>query len=344
MALSATCCRRGLRNPVQRLLSAWRIFGVHLPALSSTLWETTDDGSMSEHDHSHSHGSTDTPSQRRRLLLALGLTWAFAVVEALAGWRGGSLALLADAGHMVTDGAALGLALLASWIAARPPSARHSYDMGRVELLAALINALAMLVVVFGIGTEAWSRFQTPRAIDGALVSAVAVVGLLVNLGVAWMLSRGQENINVRGAFLHVLGDVLGSVAAIAAGVVVWATGWTPIDPLLSILIGGLVLASSLRLLRDALHGLLDGVPYAISLPELGHELATVPGVVEVHDLHVWSLSGERLALSAHVRVKDLADWPAMLDGLRHEAEEHGIHHATFQPEAVPWVPLTRLD
>ncbi len=299
---------------------------------------------MSEHDHSHghSHGGTDTPAQRRRLLIALGLTWAFAVVEAIAGWRGGSLALLADAGHMVTDGAALGLALLAAWIAARPPSARHSYGMGRVELLAALINALAMLAVVFGIGMEAWSRFQSPHAIQGALVSAVAVIGLGVNLFVAWMLSHGQQNINVRGAFLHVLGDVLGSVAAIAAGIVVWATGWTPIDPLLSLLIGGLVLASSLRLLRDALHGLLDGVPFALSLPEIGRDLAAVPGVLEVHDLHVWALSGERLALSAHVRIKDMNDWPSVLDGLLRETGEHGIGHVTFQPEAVPWQPLRR--
>jgi len=300
---------------------------------------------MSAHDHAgHSHGSTDTPEQRRRLLIALGLTWAFAVVEAVAGLQGGSLALLADAGHMVTDGAALGLALLASWIAARPPSARHSYGMGRVELLAALINALSMLAVVFGIGMEAWSRFQSPQPIQGALVSAVALVGLGVNLFVAWMLSHGQQNINVRGAFLHVLGDVLGSVAAIAAGIVVWATGWTPIDPLLSILIGGLVLASSLRLLRDALHGLLDGVPFFLSLPEIGQELAAVPGVLEVHDLHVWALSGERLALSAHVRIKDLNEWPAVLAGLRHEAEEHGIGHATFQPETVPWAPLQRVE
>jgi cobalt-zinc-cadmium efflux system protein len=301
---------------------------------------------MSEHDHSHghSHGGTDTPAQRRRLLIALGLTWAFAVVEAIAGWRGGSLALLADAGHMVTDGAALGLALLAAWIAARPPSARHSYGMGRVELLAALINALAMLAVVFGIGMEAWSRFQSPHAIQGGLVSVVAVIGLGVNLFVAWMLSHGQQNINVRGAFLHVLGDVLGSVAAIAAGIVVWATGWTPIDPLLSLLIGGLVLASSLRLLRDALHGLLDGVPFALSLPEIGRDLAAVPGVLEVHDLHVWALSGERLALSAHVRIKDMNDWPSVLDGLLRETGEHGIGHVTFQPEAVPWVPLIRAE
>jgi cobalt-zinc-cadmium efflux system protein len=295
-----------------------------------------------QHHHAHHHGGGNDPAQRQRLLLAVALTWAYALVEAIAGWRGGSLALLADAGHMVTDGAALALALLASLIAARPPSARHSFGLGRVELLAALVNALAMLAVVAGIGMEAWSRFQSPRAVDGVLVGVVAVIGLAVNLLVAWKLSHGQDNMNVRGAFLHVMGDVLGSVAAIVAGIVVWATGWTPIDPLLSLLIGGLVLAASLRLLRDAVHGLLDGVPFAVSLPELGRDLAAVPGVIEVHDLHVWSLSGERLALSAHVRLKDLADWPAVLHGLRHKAEDHGIGHATFQPEAAHWQPLTR--
>jgi cobalt-zinc-cadmium efflux system protein len=300
---------------------------------------------MTAHSHAdrHHHHGVASEGQTGRLLAALGLTWGYAVVEAVAGWHGGSLALLADAGHMVTDGAALGLALLAAWIAARPPSARHTYGMGRSELLAALINALAMLAVVFGIGMEAWSRFQTPRPVDGVMVSLVAVVGLLVNLGVAWKLSHGQENLNVRGAFLHVLGDILGSVAAIAAGIVVWLTGWTPIDPLLSILIGGLVLAASLHLLRDALHGLMDGVPFHLDLADFGRELAAVPGVIEVHDLHVWSLSGARLALTAHVRIKVLADWPTILTGLRHEAEEHGIAHATFQPETVPWAPLPRM-
>lgn len=297
-----------------------------------------------DHDHSHHHGSAQTPDQRRRLLIALLLTWGYALVEALAGWQGGSLALLADAGHMVTDGAALGLALLAAWLAARPASLRHTYGFGRAELFAALINALAMLAVVAGIGIEAWDRFNTPRAVDGPLVSAVAVVGLMVNLLVAWMLSHGQENLNTRGAFLHVLGDALGSVAAIVAGIVIWTTGWTPIDPLLSILIGALVLTASLRLLRDALHGLMDGVPFAIDLEHLGKELAAVPGVLEVHDLHVWALSGARLALTAHVRVKDMADWPAILHRLQHEAATHGIDHATFQPEPISWAPLVRQN
>lgn len=296
------------------------------------------------HDHAHPHGGADSPGQRRRLLIALLLTWGFALVEAIAGWRGGSLALLADAGHMVTDGAALGLALLAAWLAVRPASMRHSYGFGRAELIAALINALAMLAVVAGIGFEAWKRFQAPRVIDGGIITLVAGIGLGINLFVAWLLSHGQQNLNVRGAFLHVLGDVLGSVAAIAAGIVVWLTGWTPIDPLLSFLIGGLVLAASLRLLRDALHGLMDGVPFAIDLDHLGKELAAVPGVDEVHDLHVWSLSGERLALTAHVRVDNLADWPAILAALQRKAEEHGIGHPTFQPETIPWAPLVRQE
>jgi cobalt-zinc-cadmium efflux system protein len=295
------------------------------------------------HQHRDTPVSSDSKAQTR-LLTALGLTWGYAVVEAFAGWKGGSLALLADAGHMVTDGAALGLALLAAWIAARPPSARHSYGMGRVELMAALINALAMLTIVFGIGWQAWERFSSPRAMDGALVSVVALVGLLVNIGVAWKLSHGRENLNVRGAFLHVLGDILGSVAAITAGVVVWLTGWTPIDPLLSLLIAGLVLSASLRLLRDAVHGLMDGVPFNLDLEHLGRELATVPGVKDIHDLHVWALSGERLALSAHVRVDSLADWPTLLPALLHMAQDHGIGHATFQPETVPQAPLLRRE
>lgn len=299
---------------------------------------------MELHAHVHSHGLDvrDMPAQRRRLAIALGLTWAFSIIEALAGWQGGSLALLADAGHMVTDGAALGLALLAAWIAARPPSTRHSYGLGRIELLAALLNALAMLAVVAGIIGEAWSRFQLPRQVDGGMVSVVATLGLFVNLGVAWMLSHGQENLNVRGAFLHVLGDVLGSVAAIVAGVVVWLTGWTPIDPLLSLLIGGLVLAASLRLLREALHGLMDGVPFSIDLDALGRRLAAVPGVLEVHDLHIWSISGTRRALTAHVRIDRLEDWPAILAALGAKAREAGIDHTTFQPETVPWVPMQR--
>lgn len=291
---------------------------------------------MSAHDHDHesAHGHAHSAAGKT-LLLALMLTLGFSVIELFAGWRSGSLALLADAGHMVTDGVALGISALAAWLAARPPSRRHTYGLGRAEVLAALVNALSMLAVVFLIATEAWQRLQNPGSIDGATVSIVAVLGLLINLLVAWILSRGERNLNVRAALLHVMGDALGSVAAIVAGAVIWFTGWTPIDPLLSILIGGLILASSVRLLREALHATLDGVPFAMDIEQVGLSLAKVDGVSEVHDLHVWPIAAERLAISAHVRVENLAAWPRILADLTAVAGDLGIRHVTFQPESV---------
>jgi len=282
------------------------------------------------HEHSHHHSAAG-----KALGIALILTLGFSVVELIAGWRAGSLALMADAGHMVTDGAALGFSVFAAWLASLPPSRRHTYGLGKAELLAALINALSMLVVVFFIGWEAWQRLQSPGLIDGATVGVVALIGLVINLAVAWILSRGEQNLNVRAALLHVMGDALGSVAAIVAGGVIYFTGWAPIDPLLSLLIGGLILSSSVRLLKEALHGTLDGVPAHIDLDDLGRRLAGVPGVREVHDLHVWPIGAERLALSAHVRLENLAGWPQILDALSEIAEHQGIEHVTFQPESI---------
>lgn len=281
-----------------------------------------------QHDH-HGHSAVG-----RTLLLALALTLGFSVVELIAGWHTGSLALLADAGHMVTDGAALGISALAAWLARRPPSRRHTYGLGRAELLAALTNSVSMLIVVFFIASEAWQRLQAPNNIDGGTVSLVAVIGLTINLLVAWILSRGERNLNIRAALLHVMGDILGSIAAIVAGVVIWLTDWTPIDPLLSILIGGLILASSVRLLRETLHATLDGVPFSMNIEDIGNALAKVPGIREVHDLHVWPIAAERIALTAHVRIDDFSSWPETLQRLRHEAGELGIEHTTFQPEA----------
>lgn len=279
------------------------------------------------HGHSHPHGATG-----RTLAMALALTLAFALVELVAGWRSGSLALLADAGHMVTDGASLGLSAFAAWLATRPPSLRHSYGFGKAELLAALVNAVAMLAVVAGIAVEAWSRLRAPGPVDGATVGVVALLGLGINLLIAWMLSRGQPSLNVRAALLHVMGDVLGSVAALLAGAIVWLTGWTPIDPILSIFMGGLILASSIRLLQEALHGAMDAVPAHIDLADLGGRLAAAPGVREVHDLHVWAISAQQPALSAHVRVDNLQNWPQTLAALVAVAHAAGIDHVAFQP------------
>jgi len=245
---------------------------------------------------------------------------------------------------MATDGAALGLAALAAWAARRPASAKHSFGLGRAEMFAALANSLVMLVVVVLLAVEAFARFEHPVPVRGGAVSAVAAAGLAINLLVARLLSGGAHNMNTRGALLHVLGDILGSVAALASGLVIAVTGWTPIDPLLSLFIAVLLVASSLRLLRDAVHALMEGVPPELSLPEVGTAMAAVPGVVSVHDLHIWMLSGERVSLSAHVVVEDLARWEDTLRELQHlAAERFRIDHVTLQPEPQRRV-LRRVD
>jgi len=288
-------------------------------------------GSHHAHDHHHHHAPEGS---HRRLLAVLALTLSFAAVEAVAGWWTGSLALLGDAGHMVTDSLALGLAAGASLLALRGPSHRHSYGLGRVEVLAALGNALLMIGLVALISAEAVQRLGDPRPVHGAGVMVVAFLGLLVNLAAAWLLMGGRHNLNVRAALLHVIGDLLGSVAALISGAVILATGWTTIDPLLSLLIVALILASAVRVLLDALHALMEGVPPHLNLEDIGYALAEEAGVVSVHDLHIWSISSTRVALSAHVVVDSLAGWRELLERLRARLDhDFGIDHVTLQPE-----------
>lgn len=285
------------------------------------------------HNHEHEHARV---TSSRALTAALVLTLGFAGIEAVVGWWAGSLALLADAGHMVTDSASLALAALAAWFARRGPTARHSYGFGRVEILAAGFNASFMLAVIVALSIAAVGRLQAPRPVDGGAVAITALLGLLVNIVVMGMLARGERTLNVRGALLHVLGDLLGSVAALLAGAVILATGWTPIDPLLSLVIAALIVYSSMRLLREALHALMEGVPLHLSLEEIGQALAATPGVRSVHDLHVWTLSANTVALSAHLVVDDLAHW----EGVRAAAttvlhDRFAIEHLTLQPEPL---------
>lgn len=285
------------------------------------------------HDHPHDHSQARAG---RALGLSLLATLGFAGVEALAGWWAGSLALLGDAGHMVSDAAALGLAALAARFAQRPPSPRHSYGLGRIEVLAALVNGLFMLAVVAGIVSAAIQRLQAPQEVHGGLVSVVAAAGLILNIGIALILSREEQTLNTRGALLHVIGDLLGSVAALLAGAVILLTGWTPIDPILSLAICLLILFSSLRLLREALHVIMEGVPRHLSLDEVGRSMATVARVRSVHDLHIWTLSSGRVALSAHVVIDDLDHWEALLHALNEVLRSRfAIDHTTLQPEAV---------
>ena len=274
------------------------------------------------------------PGNGRKLMLATAITLSFAGVEAAAGWWSGSLALISDAGHMVTDSAALLIAALAGWIARRGPSPKHSYGFGRAQLVAALVNGLFMLAVVTAIIVQAVSRFTNPITVHGEAVTVVASLGLLLNIFVARMLSHGGRDLNMRAALLHVMGDLLGSLAALLSGVIIWATGWFAVDPALSLIIALLIAYSSLKLVREAFHGLMEGVPLHLSLEEIGVAMAKVEGIVSVHDLHIWSLTAERAALSAHVAVEPLDNWPATLDRLRSLlTQRYGIEHVTLQPE-----------
>jgi cobalt-zinc-cadmium efflux system protein len=288
------------------------------------------------HDHDHHHPA----AQGNALRAAAALTIAFAIVEALGGWWTGSLALLSDAGHMLTDGAALGLGAIAAWMARRPPSERHSYGLGRAEIVAALVNAGAMLVIVLGLGYEAIVRLGDPTAVLGAPAALIASVGLVLNL---WVMRRLHgHDMNTRAARLHVIGDALGSVAALASGTLVALTGWTRADPLASLAICVLIAASSWRLLRESLHALMEGVPHGLSVETIGSEMARVDGVLSVHDLHVWMLSGSRTALSAHVIVRNMGQWERTLVELQRRLHERfGIDHVTLQPESMTR-PLVR--
>lgn len=292
---------------------------------------------MGAHHHDHGH-----QPPRHTLLWALGLTLGFAFVEAVSGWLSNSLALLGDAGHMFTDASALALAAFAAWLAKRPPSHRHSYGLVRAEIVAALINGLAMIVIIVAITVTAIQRLLEPHDVSGGVVMVVAFIGLLINLAVAWILHSGEQTLNTRAALLHVLGDLLGSVAALVSGVVIYFTGWDTIDPLLSLLICALILVSSLRLLREALHVIMEGVPFELDLPEVGKSMAAVDGVESVHDLRIWSVSSGNTALSAHVVIGDGRHWPELLHRLQDLLHDrYGIHHATLQPEFSEY-PLQR--
>lgn len=289
-------------------------------------------GGSHTHDHAGDARAAGTP-----LRAALALTLAFALVEAIAGWRAGSLALIGDAGHMVSDAAALGLAAFAQWLARRPPSARHSYGLARAEIVAAFVNGIVMLLVVAGIALEAVTRLRTPVPVAGGAVALVAVLGLGINLAVLAMLRNSHRDLNTRGAMLHVVGDALGSVAALVAGITIYFTGWSPIDALASLAICALILYSTVQLLREALHVLMEGVPVSIDLTAVGRGMAAVADVQSVHDLHIWTLASGRLALSAHIVVADLNRWQALLAAQRRLlAERYDIDHVTLQPELAP--------
>ncbi len=311
------------------------------------------------HDHSHGHGHSHAPAvtrnNERKVLLAFALTFSFMIAELVGGLLSGSLALIADAGHMLTDAAALALAYAAFRFGRRAADSRRTFGYLRLEVVAGLVNAITLFVIVLWIAWEAVERLTNPQPVLAGPMLLVAVLGLIVNLVALRILTSGDtDHINVKGAALHVMGDLLGSVGAIAAAVIIFLTGWTPIDPILSVLVSLLILRSAWALLRNSLHILLEGAPDGVTADAIrDHLLKTVPKLANVSHIHVWSITSGQVLATLHVRPAPDADprivAQAAEAALRNRFE---IGHATVAidwPEApacacVLGAPLTADD
>jgi cobalt-zinc-cadmium efflux system protein len=285
-------------------------------------------------DHNHDHGRG---ADRRALAITFVLTAVFTVAEVVGGLVTGSLALLADAGHMLSDALSLGVALFAVWLAGRPSTPNRSFGYKRAEILAALFNGATLVAISVWIFIEVYHRFREPPEILGGWMLVVAAVGLVVNVAGAAILSRsGGESLNLQGALRHVVADILGSIGAIAAALVILTTGWYYADPIISALIGLLVLGSSWKLLRDSTNVLLEGTPRGIDADEVGRSMAASEGVQEVHDLHIWTITSGFPALAAHVLVgRDENCHARRRDIEELLAREYGIEHTTLQVDHI---------
>ncbi len=288
---------------------------------------------MSDSHAGHSHGGKGTSAKRLALVLALSAAYMFA--EFIGGLLSNSLALLADAGHMLSDVGALALALFALWIAQRPPNSRRTYGYARTEILAALVNGATLVGISLYIFVEAFGRLRAPPPVQGAVVVGIAAGGLLINLIALWLLNASKsESLNVRGAWLHVLTDALGSVGAILGGLAVWQFGWAWADPAISILIGLLVIYSSWALLRDSVSVLMEGAPRDVDVDAVRDALTQCPGVTSVHDLHVWTIASGMHSLSAHIMLTGTEPHEEILRRLEHTLHtQFAIRHTTLQLE-----------
>jgi cobalt-zinc-cadmium efflux system protein len=283
------------------------------------------------------HRAPGRGESARRLTWVLGLTAVVMLAEAAGGLAAHSLALLADAGHMLADVAAIGLALFAARMARRPATPERTFGYLRMEILAALGNGAVLFAIVVGIAIEAVSRLRRPEAVNAPVLLAIAVLGLAANVVAARILHHGHDHsLNQRAAFLHVVGDLLGSLAALVAGGIILATGWTPADPILSIAISLLVLVSAWRLVRESVDVLLEAAPAHIPLALVHDRLTSVPGVSSVHDLHVWTVTSGVVAMSGHLVVRDPADNQRVLQQVQARMGEFGIRHVTVQVEREP--------
>lgn len=283
---------------------------------------------MHDHPHEHDHST-------RNLWLVFILSGLYLIAEILGGIWTGSLALLADAGHMTIDTAAIGLGLFARWVAHKPPSAQKTFGYHRAEVLAALLNGALLSGISLWILWEAWSRFNEPTEVKGLGLIVIAAGGLVVNLiGMKLLHAHSHGNLNMRGVWLHLLSDALGSAAAIIAGVGVWQFGWLWIDPVASIFLAVLVFYGAWRLVGESVHVLLEGVPKGMDLVQIRRAMQTVSGVIEVCDLHIWTVKSGVYALSAHVVVQELGDGSRILREMNRILDaEFDIRHSTLQLE-----------
>ena len=295
------------------------------------------------HDHGHQHtsggphGARSPEAESRTLRWVLAITAGFMVAEVVGGLVSGSLALLADAGHMLTDVAALALSLTALMWARRPATPERTYGSVRLEILAALANGATLLMIVAWVAWEAVARLRDPGSIDAPIMIGVAVVGLLVNaVGLRLLHGHHHGSLNARGAYLHVLGDLLGSVGAVIAGLVVAFTGWQAADPVASLVIALLILVSAARLVREATDVLLEAVPRHVDAEELLAELREIEGLDDVHDLHIWTLTSGFVALTGHGVLEDPSRHAEILEAVRATSGSRGITHVTFQLEPRP--------
>ncbi|HSP80716.1 MAG TPA: cation diffusion facilitator family transporter, partial [Myxococcaceae bacterium] len=298
----------------------------------------------------HGHGKgvvrrspkEERAKDRKRLLFALVLTGTIAVAEAVGGYISNSLALMSDAGHMLTDISALALSLLALWFAGRPADLKKTYGYYRMEILSALLNGVLLLGITIVILMEAWERLRQPAEIRLGPMAVVATIGLLANLGALGFLHR-THSMNVRGAFLHVLGDTLSSVGVLLGAGLMALTGWYLVDPIISVLISVVIVVGAVKLVRDAVDVLLEAVPAHVDLPEVKGLLLRVAGVRDVHDLHVWTISSGIYALSAHLVVEDpmVCNNDEILSAVKHDLfDRFGIDHTTIQIESESYAHL----
>jgi cobalt-zinc-cadmium efflux system protein len=293
------------------------------------------------HDHAHGHGLVVRGAEAGRLKWVLAITAAFMVAEVVGGIVAGSLALLADAGHMLTDAGALGLSLFAMRMAQRPATTEKTYGYVRLEILAALVNGAALVVITGLIVHEAWVRLHAPTPVRGGVMLVVAVLGLVANAsGTALLHGHARGNLNMRGAYLHVLSDLLGSLGAVGAGIVILLTGWTPADPIVSLVIALLILHSAWRLVREATDILLEAAPGHVDVAEVVEELGAIRGLDQIHDVHVWTLTSGFVALSGHGVIDSPTDHTRVLAEIQDRMTARGIGHVTFQLELRPLYQL----